>query len=561
MKEYEIIIDDIKVKVNDEDTILTAGKKAGIIIPTLCFLKDVNEPAGCRVCVVEVEDVRNLVTACNYHVRPSLVVRTASPKVLAARKATVELLLSNHNKNCLSCNRNLNCELQRLSKTLGCNETRYEGKMSKNSIDNSSESIVRDESKCILCSRCVSVCAKWQACHAISKVKRGFETQIGCAFEKGLKHSTCVGCGQCVLVCPTNALSEKNDINRVLRMLNDKSKELVVQVAPSVRVALAEEFGHPIGTFNEGKMITSLRRLGFNHVFDVNTGADFTIVEESKELINRITKGTGPLPMFTSCCPGWYKYMELFAPEYKENISTCKSPNEMLATLVKYYFRQKEDKEVRVIAIMPCTAKKHEVIKYGEIDAVLTTRELAQLIKHKNIDYNNLPEGKFDQPFGLYSGAGLIFGATGGVMEAALRTASHHLNKTPRPVDMDVVRNSIGRKEVEIKTDSKTLKVAIINGLNNARLFLKDLKEGKTTADFVEVMACPGGCVNGGGQPIVDYSKISVGEVIKKRSKPLYINDKKSQVRTSHENEQVKKVYEDLLGNDDKLIHKLLHNK
>lgn len=560
MKEFEIIIDEQKVKVNENDTILSAAKKAGIIIPTLCYLKDVNEPGGCRVCVVEVEGVRNLVTACNYHVRPDLNIKTSSPKVLAARKMTVELLLSNHNKNCLSCNRNLNCTLQKLSKTLGCNESRFEGKMSKYSIDNSSESIVRDESKCILCGRCVTVCAKRQACHAISKVGRGFETQIGCAFEKGLKESTCVGCGQCILACPTNALSEKNDINRVLRMLNDKTKEVVVQVAPSVRVALGEEFDFPIGTFTEGKMVTALKRLGFNHVYDVNTGADITIVEESKELIDRITKGTGPLPMFTSCCPGWYKYMEMFEPEFRHNVSTCKSPNEMLGALVKHYFK-KQDKEVRIVSIMPCTAKKHEIVKYGDIDAILTTRELAQLIKHKNIDYENLPDGQFDQPFGLYSGAGLIFGATGGVMEAALRTASHHLNKTPKPVDMEVVRNSIGRKEVEIKTDSKTLKVAIINGLNNVRLFLRDLKEGKVEADFVELMACPGGCVNGGGQPIVDYSKVSLDEVIEKRAKPLYLNDKKSQVRTSHENEQVKKLYEELLGNDKELIHELLHNK
>lgn len=558
MEQFEIIIDNQKVKVNSNQTILEAAKSIGINIPTLCFLKDINEPASCRVCVVEVEGARNLVTSCNTKVRPNMVVNTTSERVLNARKTTVELLLSNHNKNCLSCSRNLKCTLQRLSKDLHCDADRFVGEVTKSEIDFTSPSIVRDQSKCILCGRCVAVCSSRQGVDAIGKIGRGFNTTIGCAFETGLDKSTCVGCGQCINVCPTGALREVNDINRVLSFLNDKDIETVVQVAPSVRVALAEEFGAEIGTFCEGKMVAALRKLGFNHVYDVNTAADFTIIEESEELLNRINEKTGPLPMFTSCCPGWYKFVEEFAPEFIPNISTCKSPNEMLGSLVKYYF-EKQNKKVKVVSIMPCTAKKHEIRRNGEIDANLTTRELAELIKYKNIDFNALEDEKFDNPFGTYSGAALIFGATGGVMEAALRTANEHLNKTRQPADIEVVRNSIGRKEVEIKTDTITLKVAIVNGLQNAKNLLKDIKEGKADFHFVEVMACPGGCVNGGGQPIVDYSKTPLSEVIAKRTAPLYKEDSSNSVRASHENKAVFEVYKNLLNNDEKLIHKLLH--
>lgn len=558
MEQFEIIIDNQKVKVNSNQTILEAAKSIGINIPTLCFLKDINEPASCRVCVVEVEGARNLVTSCNTKVRPNMVVNTTSERVLNARKTTVELLLSNHNKNCLSCSRNLKCTLQKLSKDLHCDADRFVGEVTKSEIDFTSPSIVRDQSKCILCGRCIAVCSSRQGVDAIGKIGRGFNTTIGCAFETGLDKSTCVGCGQCINVCPTGALREVNDINRVLSFLNDKDIETVVQVAPSVRVALAEEFGAEIGTFCEGKMVAALRKLGFNHVYDVNTAADFTIIEESKELLNRINEKTGPLPMFTSCCPGWYKFVEEFAPEFIPNISTCKSPNEMLGSLVKYYF-EKQNKKVKVVSIMPCTAKKHEIRRNGEIDANLTTRELAELIKYKNIDFNALQDEKFDNPFGTYSGAALIFGATGGVMEAALRTANEHLNKTRQPADIEVVRNSIGRKEVEIKTDTITLKVAIVNGLQNAKNLLKDIKEGKADFHFVEVMACPGGCVNGGGQPIVDYSKTPLSEVIAKRTAPLYKEDSSNSVRASHENKAVFEVYKNLLNNDEKLIHKLLH--
>ena len=558
MEQFEIIIDNQKVKVNSNQTILEAAKSIGINIPTLCFLKDINEPASCRVCVVEVEGARNLVTSCNTKVRPNMVVKTNSDKVLNARKTTIELLLSNHNKNCLSCSKNLNCTLQKLSKDLHCNADRFTGEVTKSEIDFSSPSIVRDQSKCILCGRCVAVCSSRQGVDAIGKIGRGFNTSIGCAFETGLDKSTCVGCGQCINVCPTGALREANDINKVLNFLNDENVETVVQVAPSVRVALAEEFGAEIGTFCEGKMVSALRKIGFNHIYDVNVAADFTIVEESKELLDRINNKTAPLPMFTSCCPGWYKFAEEFAPEFIPNISTCKSPNEMLGSLVKYYF-EKQNKKVKIVSIMPCTAKKHEIRRNGEIDANLTTRELAELIKYKNIDFNSLKDEKFDNPFGTYSGAALIFGATGGVMEAALRTANKYLNKTEKPADIEVVRKSIGRKEVEIKTDTITLKVAIVNGLQNAKNLLQDIKDGKADFHFIEVMACPGGCVNGGGQPIVDYSKTPLSEVISKRTAPLYKEDSSNSVRASHENKAVLEVYKNLLNNDKQLIHKLLH--
>ena len=560
MKEFEVIIDNLKVKATPNQTILEVAKNAGIIIPTLCFLKDINEPADCRVCVVEVEGAKHLVTSCNTLVTPNMIIKTSSPKVLDSRKTTVELLLSNHNKNCLSCSKNTKCTLQSLSKTLNCNADRFKGAEIKRIPDRTNPCIERDESKCILCGRCVSVCAKRQGVHAINKVGRGFDTTIGCAYEKGLGNSTCVGCGQCVLVCPTGALKETSHLNKVIDILNDDSIETVVQVAPSVRVALAEEFGAPIGTFCEGKIATALRRIGFNHVYDVNTGADFTIVEESKELIDRITNHTAPLPMFTSCCPGWYKFLEEFEPDMLPHLSTCKSPNEMLGSLVKEYFK-KQGKDVKIISIMPCTAKKQEITKYSVIDAILTTRELAELIKYKNIDFNFLPDSKFDEPFGLYSGAGLIFGATGGVMEAALRTAYSYLNKSEKPLDIKTVRESIGKKEVEIVTDSRTLRVAIINGLGNAKSYLEDIKSGKAKVDFVEFMACPGGCVNGGGQPYVDYSKVNLKEVIKKRTEPLYLKDTEITLRESHKNEGVLNVYKELLNNDKHLIHKLLHNQ
>ena len=561
MEQFEITINGKKVLADASKTILDVAKENNIKIPTLCFLKDINEVSSCRVCVVEVEGARNLVTACSAKCAPNMVIKTNSEKVLKSRKTTVELLLSNHNKNCLSCPKNLNCELQKLSKDLGCDADEFKGEMPKYALDTSSKCIIRDNSKCILCGRCVAVCEKRQGVSAISKDHRGFVTQIGCAFENPITQSSCIGCGQCTLVCPTGALMEKNDVNMKIKYLNDPEIETVVQVAPSVRVALAEEFGNEIGTFTEKKMATALHMLGFDHVYDVNNGADFTIVEESKELIDRLTKKTGPLPMFTSCCPAWYKYVIDNEPKMIDNLSTCKSPNEMLGAIVKYKLAKETKKQIKVISIMPCTAKKMEIARDGIIDISLTTRELAELIKKQGIKYNSLPDGEFDKPFGEYSGAALLFGATGGVMEAALRTAIETIENKTYDVTptFEVVRNSPGRKEAEIKAGDLTLRVAIVNGLANAKKLLADIKSGKTTLDFIEVMACPGGCVNGGGQPYVDYNETELKDVIKKRSQSIYKVDEKMANRQSHKNSELKDIYKNLFKGDEHLIHELLH--
>ncbi len=557
-KEIKITIDTLSVSCKSDQTILEVAKENGIDIPTLCFLKNLNEPAGCRVCVVEVEGIRNLVPACKTKVFENMVVKTGSDRVLSSRKTTVELLLSNHNKDCLSCSKNLKCKLQAMSKKFGCDEHKYAGAISGERLDLSSKCITRDDSKCILCGKCVSVCAKRMASFAINKIGRGFESKVGCAYDEGFENSTCIGCGQCVLVCPTGALMEQFSLKNTIEYLNNPEYETVVQVAPAVRVAIAEEFGYDIGTFSEGKLAAALRRLGFDHIYDVNIAADFTIVEESKELVDRIKNKTGPMPMFTSCCPGWYNYVELVEPGLLDNLSTCKSPNEMLGSLVRYHHKQISDKPLKIIAVMPCTAKKKEITRHGEVNEVITTRELAQLIKHKNINFDKLPDEEFDQPFGIYSTAGLIFGVSGGVMEAALRTVSSLIGSDEK-IDFETVRYSPGRKEVQLKTPSGQLNLAIISGIANARELIEDIKSGKTNVDFVEVMACPGGCINGGGQPFVDYDEIDLKEVIEKRTSVIYNKDKKSDLRSSHQNQHVLDVYNNLLKNDHELIHSLLH--
>lgn len=556
MENFIVEINGLKFEANANDTILDVARRNGIDIPTLCYLKNLNEPASCRVCMVEVEGMKNLVTACSTKVRENMVIKTTTNRVLRARRNAVELLLSNHNKHCLTCQKNTNCALQKLCVKLNCNSEKYAGEISKFLIDDTNHAISRDDSKCILCGKCVEVCAKRQGCSAITKINRGFDTKIGACFDRPMQDSACIGCGQCTLVCTTGALVMKNNINEVLDILDEDDVIKVAQVAPSVRVAIGEEFGGEIGAFEEGKMVTALKECGFDYVFDVNNGADFTVIEEGNELIQRLTEKKG-LPLFTSCCPAWFSYCEKFYPEFVNNLSTAKSPNEMMGSLVKYYFEQ-QGKKVKIVSIMPCTAKKREVIAHGEIDQSITTRELAKLIRMKNINFNTLPESKFDNPFGEYSGAGLIFGVTGGVTEAALRYAVYKLTGRKQNV-IDAVRYSNGVKEVDVSIGEQIIRLAIVHGTANAPRVLEAIKTGEKMYDFVEIMACPGGCVNGGGQPLVDYNEVSVDEVIKKRSASIYKADGDCKFKESSENESVRKIYEELLHGDHELIHKLLH--
>lgn len=556
MENFIVEINGLKFEANANDTILDVARRNGIDIPTLCYLKNLNEPASCRVCMVEVEGMKNLVTACSTKVRENMVIKTTTNRVLRARRNAVELLLSNHNKHCLTCQKNTNCALQKLCVKLNCNSEKYAGEISKFLIDDTNHAISRDDSKCILCGKCVEVCVKRQGCSAITKINRGFDTKIGACFDRPMQDSACIGCGQCTLVCPTGALVMKNNINEVLDILDENDVIKVAQVAPSVRVAIGEEFGGEIGAFEEGKMVTALKECGFDYVFDVNNGADFTVIEEGNELIQRLTEKKG-LPLFTSCCPAWFSYCEKFYPEFVNNLSTAKSPNEMMGSLVKYYFEQ-QGKKVKIVSIMPCTAKKREVIAHGEIDQSITTRELAKLIRMKNINFNTLPESKFDNPFGEYSGSGLIFGVTGGVTEAALRYAVYKLTGRKQNV-IDAVRYSNGVKEVDVSIGEQIIRLAIVHGTANAPRVLEAIKTGEKMYDFVEIMACPGGCVNGGGQPLVDYNEVSVDEVIKKRSASIYKADGDCKFKESSENESVRKIYEELLHGDHELIHKLLH--
>ena len=551
-----MIIDGKKIVADSNSTILEVARKNEIDIPTLCYLKGINEPASCRVCVVEVEGARNLVTACTTKVRDGMVVKTNTTKVIKARKTALELLLSNHNKNCLNCPKNLKCHFQKLVEQFHCDTEKYAGMTTKNEIDSTNHALVRDMSKCILCGKCVSVCAKMQGCSAITKINRGFETKVGTAFDKTMQESSCVGCGQCVLVCPTGALSQKNDIPQVLDILDKQDVIKIAQVAPAVRVSIAEEFGGKIGTFAEGKMVSALKAVGFDYVFDVNMGADFTVVEEAQELIEHLNKNT-KYPLFTSCCPAWFNYVQKNYPEMEGCLSSSKSPNEMLASIVKYYFEQ-QGKKVEIVSVMPCTAKKREVIAHGVISQSITTRELGELIKLKGINFNTLPDSKFDDPFGEYTGGALIFGVTGGVTEAALRYAVHKLTGKKKNIIEDV-RNSKGVKEVLVDIGPRKANLAIVHGLANAQKVMEQIISGEKHYDFVEVMACPGGCVNGGGQSFVDYDTITASEVAKKRGAAIYKADGDMKFKEAGENKGVAKIYSELFKGNHDLIHELLH--
>ncbi|MEG1613151.1 MAG: NADH-dependent [FeFe] hydrogenase, group A6 [Clostridia bacterium] len=566
-------IDNILVSVEKGTTILDAAKIAGIKIPTLCYLKDINAIGACRVCVCEVKGARALVAACVYPLeREGTEVFTNSPKILQSRKTTVELMLSDHEQNCPSCVRNQNCELQKLAYELGCDTKKYLGARIEYSIDESTPYLVRDNNKCILCRRCVAACTAYQSVSVIGANGRGFDTHISSAFEKLLGDVACVGCGQCITVCPTGALRERDEIDEVLADISNPDKYVIVGTAPATRVGIGEEFGYPIGTNCEGKMVAALRRIGFNNVFDVDFTADLTIMEEGYEFLGRLKNG-GKLPMMTSCSPAWIKFIEHNYPEFIGNLSSCKSPQQMFGALCKTYYAAKigvPAEKISVVTIMPCTAKKFEKNRpfqnaagVQDIDHVLTTRELARLIKRKGILFNELSDEQYDSPLGIGSGAGLLFGATGGVMEAALRTLAEVIEgKELKNLDFKDVRGVQGIKEAKYTLAGIEVKVAVASGLGNARNLLELIKAGKADYHFIEIMSCPGGCVNGGGQPIQDAFTRNNSNIQALRAKAIYDTDKVMKLRKSHENVYIKELYDTFLGEPNShKAHEILHTK
>ncbi|ABY95106.1 MULTISPECIES: NADH-dependent [FeFe] hydrogenase, group A6 [Thermoanaerobacter] len=568
MDKVRVTIDGITVEVPSHYTVLEAAKEAGIDIPTLCYLKEINQIGACRICVVEIEGVRNLQTSCTYPVFDGMKVYTNTAKIREARKLNLELILSNHDRSCLTCIRNTNCELQSLSKKLGVNEIRFEGENIKYSIDNASPAIVRDPNKCVLCRRCVAVCSEVQNVFAIGMVNRGFKTMVAPSFGRSLKDSPCISCGQCIEVCPVGAIYEKDHTKRVYEALADEKKYVVAQTAPAVRVALGEEFGMPIGSIVTGKMVAALKRMGFDAVFDTDFAADLTIMEEGSELLERLKNG-GKLPMITSCSPGWIAFCEKYYPEFIDNLSTCKSPHMMMGALVKSYYAEKKGlnpEDIYIVSIMPCTAKKLEIERpemqhngIKDVDAVLTTRELARMIKEMGIDFVNLPDEEYDEPLGMSTGAAVIFGATGGVMEAALRTVADIVEgKDLDKFDYEEVRGLEGVREATIRIDGKDIKVAIANGTGNAKKLLDKVKAGEVEYHFIEVMGCPGGCIMGGGQPIHNPNEME--KVKELRAKAIYEADKNLPIRKSHKNPAIQKLYEEFLGSPlSEKSHHLLH--
>ena len=571
MEMINIKINGMPFSVEKNTTILDACKQAGIKIPTLCYLRDINEIGACRMCMVEVKGARSLVASCVYPIdRDGTEIFTNSPKVLAARKTTLQLILSNHDKKCLSCPRSNNCELQALCKEYGVeDENKFEGANPVQPIDASTAHLIRNNNKCILCRRCVAAC-KQQHVGVIGPNNRGFDTVIGCAFDMPLSDVACVSCGQCTAVCPTGALVVKDETAKVFEALADPEKIVIVQTAPAVRAAIAEEFGAPIGTNGEGKMVASLRRLGFDKVFDTNFGAGLTIVEEGTEFINRVKNG-GVLPMITSCSPGWVKFCEHYYPDLIPNLSTCKSPQQMTGAIIKSYYAEKEGidpEKIVSVSVMPCTAKKFEHKRDAQganglkdVDIVITTRELAEMIKLAGFQFNDLPDEDYDPALGIFTGAGVIFGATGGVMEAALRSVADILTgEDLKKLDYEEVRGTDPIKHATYEIAGIEVKVAVASGLENAAKILDEIRAGKADYQFVEIMCCPGGCVNGGGQPIVPASVRNFVDIKAKRAEVLYNEDKNLPLRKSHESPIIKKLYEDYLGEfGGHKAHELLH--
>ncbi len=571
MSDINLKINGIAVTAPAGSSILEAAKLAGIDIPTLCFLKDINEIGACRICVVEVKGARSLVASCVYPVSEGMEVWTNTPKVLESRKKTLQLMLSNHDRRCTTCVRSGDCELQKLCRDLGvADEAKYDGFRYDYPIDDSAAHMYRDNNKCILCRRCVAVCSKTQGIGVIGSNERGFKTNITSAFEMDLADTSCVSCGQCIAVCPTGAIAEKDFTTDVLNAIADPEKYVVVQTAPAVRAGLGEAFGYPMGTNVEGQMVAALRRIGFDKVFDTNFSADLTIMEEATEFIDRVKNG-GKLPLITSCSPGWIKYCEHYFPDMIDNLSSCKSPQQMFGAITKTYFAQKmnlDPKNIVVVSVMPCTAKKFEIGRddqsaagVPDVDIALTTRELVRLINRVGINFRELPEEKFDDPLGRSTGAAVIFGATGGVMEAALRTAYFMLTgDNAGPIDFEAVRGVEGIKTATVPVAGIDVRIAVCSGLANAKTLLKKVESGEEFYHFIEIMACPGGCVNGGGQPQVPASFRNFNDIRALRAKALYSSDAANTLRKSHDNPDIKKLYDEFLEKPGShKAHEILH--
>ncbi len=555
MEMVNVKVNGIAVSVPKGSTILEAARVAGVEIPTLCFMKEKNEIGACRICVVEATGARGLVTACVFPVAEGMEIQTNTAKVQAARKTTLELILSTHEKKCLSCKRSTNCELQKLCLEYGVEEDAFGGYKPEYELDCSSPHLVRDNNKCILCRRCIAVCNE-QYVSVIGANNRGIDTAVGSPFNAELKDTPCISCGQCTAVCPTGALTEKDDTDKIWAAIADPSKHVVVQTAPSIRATLGECFGMPVGTNVEGKMVASLRRLGFDKVFDTDFAADLTIVEEANELVERIKNG-GTLPMITSCSPGWVKFCEYYYPDMLAHLSSCKSPQQMAGAVIKTYYAQKmgiDPKDIVSVSVMPCTAKKFEIGRddqsaagVPDVDIAITTRELARMIQRAGLNFNALPDEEFDSPLGEDTGAAVIFGATGGVMEAALRTANDWLTGNDNTdIDFTAVRGTMGLKQASVNIAGNELKVAVASGAAAAKVVMDQLKAGNPAGwTFIEIMGCPGGCVNGGGQPIQPQSVRDTVDLKAVRAKALYDQDAAMALRKSHESPVVKKLYEE----------------